>query len=439
MAMDKETRRALMTKGLERYRTEREYFKFLSDTLALIPDEEMQLSKEVTDITVERYDTIIRCAEEEKPFIGGYFNAAPEVYTALDLPWYLIMQTPFLAASAPYLMEDVDAAEAMGLGTDWCTACRLSLYYIEAGLSPPPDCMIGLLHPCDAATMLHQAVVRNDNWRGIPMFCTDPPYFEDQRGIDYFANELKKMVVFLEENTGRKLDLDRLREVIVESNKQYELWAEYAQLRRAVPCPQGWGMGGPQCFAVSQIFQVGQPRGTDWFRRLVSITEKKVKEGRGSIPNERIRYFWFDLLPFGWCFELMPWLEEEWGAVMVMEMFGFTPYTPVDIKNEDTIFQGLAKRNLYDAPMVRQARGIADYFASDIARVVKDYKIDAVIWPGHMGHKDGSASTGIMREICNELKVPYIHIGLDLFDRRYTTPEECKDKLSKWFSAMGLG
>ena len=56
-----------------------------------------------------------------------------------------------------------------------------------------------------------------------------------------------------------------------------------------------------------------------------------------------------------------------------------------------------------------------------------------------MGHKDGSASTGIMREICNELKVPYLHIGLDLFDRRYTTPEECKDKLSKFFGAMGLG
>ena len=76
--------------------------------------------------------------------------------------------------------------------------------------------------------------------------------------------------------------------------------------------------------------------------------------------------------------------------------------------------------------------------ASTKSRSVKS-PIDCVIWPGHMGHKDGSASTGIMREICQELKVPYIHIGLDLFDRRYTTPDECKDKLSKFFSAMGLG
>jgi len=56
-----------------------------------------------------------------------------------------------------------------------------------------------------------------------------------------------------------------------------------------------------------------------------------------------------------------------------------------------------------------------------------------------MGHKDGSASTGIMKEICNELKVPYIHIGLDLFDRRYTTPDECKDKLRQVLHRHGIG
>jgi benzoyl-CoA reductase subunit B len=423
----------------KRYKEERDYFSFLSGLLAQDPDPTSQLSREITDITVERYDEIMQCAEEGKPFIAGYFCAAPEIYEAMGLPWYMIMATPFLAASAPYLLGDIDGAEAMGLGTDWCTACRLSLYYIEAELTPKPWALVGLIHPCDAGNLLHQSVARNQKWRDVPIFATDPPYFEDQRGIDYFAGELRRMVGFLEEHTGQKLDIDRLREVCIESNKQYELWAEYAQLRRAVPCPHGWGIGGPQCFAATEVFQTGKPRGTQWMRNLVADTEQRVKNGVGIIPNERIRLFWFDLLPFGWVFEFLPWLEEEWGAVMVMEMFGFTPYTPIDIRNEETMFRGLAKRNLYDSPMVRQARGPADYFASDIARVVKDYKIDCVVWPGHMGHKDGSASTGIMREVCSKLDVPYIHIGLDLFDKRYTTPEECKDKISKFFSAMGLG
>jgi len=102
-------------------------------------------------------------------------------------------------------------------------------------------------------------------------------------------------------------------------------------------------------------------------------------------------------------------------------------------------FQSVALDQSLDAPMIRQARGTADNFSNDIRRTVKDYKIDCVIWPGHMGHKDGSAASGIMRQTCRELGVPFLQIGLDLFDPRYTSVDEVKDKVSEFFSAMGLG
>jgi undecaprenyl pyrophosphate synthase len=89
--------------------------------------------------------------------------------------------------------------------------------------------------------------------------------------------------------------------------------------------------------------------------------------------------------------------------------------------------------------MIRQARGVADHFLTDIERIVKDYKIDCVVWPAHMGHKDGSANTGMMREKCRELGVPYVHLGVDIFDKRYTSVEEVKDMFSKFFSSTGLG
>jgi len=55
-----------------------------------------------------------------------------------------------------------------------------------------------------------------------------------------------------------------------------------------------------------------------------------------------------------------------------------------------------------------------------------------------MGHKDGAATVGIMRETCRDLGVPFLHIGLDLFDRRYTSVDEVKDKVSQFLTAMGL-
>ena len=232
--------------------------------------------------------------------------------------------------------------------------------------------------------------------------------------------------------------MDRLREVIEISNKEYELWIEYNELRRAVPCPHGYGVG-MQAFGVAESFLCGDPRGVEWLKILLADAEKLVQEKRGKVPNERIRLFWFDVVSLGWSFDLFPWLEQEWGAVIVMDMFGYTPYTLIDTSSEDTMFRGLAKRALFDVPMVRQARGVADNFLADIRRVVKDYKIDCVVWPGHMGHKDGSANIGMMRETCRELGVPFLHIGLDLFDKRYTAIDEIKDKFSQFFAAMGLG
>ncbi len=423
-----------------RYISELEWFKFLREqTMALIEIPEMQLQVKTLDSLLSMYGRIIDAVENNKPFLASYYCLAPELYTAMDLPYYMVMQTPFLASSVPYLLKDIDAAEEMGLGSDLCTAIRLSIYYVEANLSPLPTCALNLLYPCDGAPLLHEVIKRNQRWRNIPMFAPDPPYYMDERSLSYFASELRNMTKFIEKHTGRKLDLDKLKETIECSNQMFKLWDEYNQLRRNVPSPHGWGIGGPQCFSQAWVYQAGTPEGVDWFKKLVEIAELNVKAGVGPVPQEKIRLFWFDLLPFGWVFEFLPWLESEWGAVMVMDMFANFPYTMIDTSSEEKMWLGLAKRNLFDSPMVRQARGVADNFANDIRRIVKDYKIDVVIWPGHMGHKDGSATVGIMRETCRDLNVPFVHLELDLFDKRYSTPDQIKDKISQFFRAMGLG
>jgi hypothetical protein len=44
-----------------------------------------------------------------------------------------------------------------------------------------------------------------------------------------------------------------------------------------------------------------------------------------------------------------------------------------------------------------------------------------------------------MREVCRDLGVPFLHIGMDQADRRYTTVDTIKKKISQFFTAMGLG
>jgi benzoyl-CoA reductase/2-hydroxyglutaryl-CoA dehydratase subunit BcrC/BadD/HgdB len=435
--------REAKARSVQRYKQERDWFEVLAEAAKVMPGEEGKLNVKMFEILLDSKQRVVDCVENDEPFIGGYYCNAPEVFNALDLPWFMIMETPFMASSAPHLGEDIEASVAMGLNSDLCTAVRLPAYYVHEGMMPVPSAVLGMLAPCDAAPMLSQMIEHDKTWKDVPLYCCDPPYTADERAVQYYAKELREMASFLEEHTGRTLDMDRLREVCEESNRTYSLWQDYNELRRNVPCPHGWEIGGAQAFAISQCFVAGDPRCTAWFEQLYKCGEERVKAGIGANTKEgwkeKIRLFWYDIMPYGWIYEFMPWLEEEWGAVIVMDMFGNCPYTLIDTSTEETMFHDLAKRNLLDSPMIRQARSTAENFSGDIRRVVKDYSIDCVIWPGHMGHKDGAATTGIMRQTCREIGVPYMTIGLDLFDPSYTSVDEVKDKVSEFFLGMGLG
>jgi benzoyl-CoA reductase subunit B len=427
----------MKVRQMERFKRDRDLLRLGLEAMESGASPEKDLTVRLGRAILRNYDEVIDCAENGRPFIASSYGNAPELFAALGLPWYTLAALPFLPMSEPDLITEIDEAERLGLGTDMCTVVRLGIRYVYAGYVPPPTAFVGLLCPCDAANVLHQSVARQPQWRNVPAFCTDPPYVKDERGTEFFAGELRRMVAFLEEHTAASLNLNRLRETVVESNRQYELWAEFNRLKRAVPCPPGAGKGG-QAWHVAQNYLVGDPAGTEWFRQLVDLMERGIKEGKSEVPNERIRLFWFDIRPV-WLGELTQWLKQEWGACIVMDMLGCAPYTPIDTSSEESILRGLARRHFCDVPMIRQVHGSAEAYARDIEKVIRDYKIDCFIWPGHMGHKDLAAGVGIMREVCAGLGVPFLELGLDLLDRRYTPVEDVKAKIGRFFEAMGLG
>jgi len=425
-------------KRLERVYEEIATYEAIVQMLEENPTELSHLHLPLAQNVLRQHKQTVECVEQGLPLAASYFTNSPEIFSAMDIHWYhLIAQSFGGGMENPHMMEDLEGADRLAVATDVCTLLRLGLYYLDSGILPKPTMVVPLLEPCDGVIGLHEALRRHREWRDIPTFTPDPPYYSDDRSIEYYADELRRMVAFLEDHTGKKMDLDRLREIVEETNKQYELWAEYSELRRNVPCPHNHILG-MACFALVQTQGAGDPEHTAWYRDLVADGEKRIRENNPETPNQKIRMLWYDVQAI-WFNDLAPWMEQEWGVCVVQCMFSYAPYTTVDTSSEKTIFHGLAKRNLIDPPMVRQARGVADNFLTDIERIVKDYKIDCVVVPGHMGHKDGSASISFMRDKCREIDVPFLYIGCDQFDRRYTTIDEIKDRISSFFKAMGLG
>jgi benzoyl-CoA reductase/2-hydroxyglutaryl-CoA dehydratase subunit BcrC/BadD/HgdB len=431
---------AKQERSLSRIKEEITLYEPVIEALKQHPGEMGHLQRPILADLVKQHKKTVACVETGEPLFASQYTNPVEILTAMDVHWYFPVQQMFAGGGAGgtlHINEDLEATDKLPIPSDCCTLLRLALYYQDAGLLPIPTAYLALTEPCDATTGLHAAMMHHPDWRDVPVFAPDPPYHSDDRAIDYYAGEMKRMVDFITKHSGKTLDFDRLKEVVDETNKGYRLWMEYNEIRRSSPTPHGYIMP-MSCFFQINTAGAGDPAKTRWYEAMVADAEMRVRENQPEIPNQKIRVFWYDIQPFFFA-EITSWLEQEWGAVIAMDMVSYCPYQLVDTSSEESLFRGLARRAFQDGPMIHQARGLADNVIDDITRIVNDYRPDCVIFPGHMGHKDMAASASLMREVCRGLGVPFLHIGMDQADHRYRTVSEIKDVIAQFFTAMGLG
>jgi len=414
-------------------------YESIKEGLELISDEMTPLHMHLVKVILKNLYKTVECVEKDLPIVGSHFTNPSEVLTVMDLHWFFIYQAAWGGGMEnPHLMEDMEKVDKLPVPNDCCTLLRMGLYYLDEGLFPKPTAYVGITEPCDGIAAVHEAITNHKAWRDVPSFAPEPIHydFDEMKSIRYYADEFKRMVGFLETHTGKKLDMDGLKRTVEETNKHYALWQEYNTLRRAVPTPHDPIL--PQsCFYLTNFPGAGNPENTQYFEDLVANAEKRIKEDRPVLTNQKFRVLWYDI-PSVYFTELTSWMEQEHGGVVVLDMVSHCPYTLIDTSSEETIFEGLAKRSLMDQPMIHQARGKVENFLTDISQLVRDFHIDCVIWPGHMGHKDSAASINLMRDKCRELDVAFLSIGLDHVDKRYTTVDEIKDRISKFVNTMGL-
>ncbi len=396
------------------------------------------LQIEALRLLLEHDERTIECIEKGEPLLSSWYGNAIEIYAAMGIHYFC--PTDGLQLHSPMNQyHDLEEIDRTNIPSDVCTLIKYSMYgVIGKDILPTPTAIIAMMEPCDGQLVLHEAMKNTEEWGDVPVFALDPPYGTSDEDFQYFAGELKRMILFLEDITGRKMDYGKLREVVEETNHQYEAWAEYNELRRAVPCPRPSWEGSQAIWGVTQHIRAGYPRATKLIRNFVAAAEANVKNHQGAVPNERIRILWADITPV-WTYELAPWLAEHWGANVVMDYQGDTPYQHIDTSSEESMLFGLARRCLDEVPMIRQGRGTVARAIEDVTRMIREYKIDCVFFPCHVGHKDVAGVGNFLRLLCRDLKIPMLELSVELFDPRYTPMDILKNQISQFFSVTGLG
>ena len=399
-----------------------------------------QLNQEANDLFKDlTVYGVNEAARKGRPFIIVTDDAMPEIPITMDLSLSILTVAGAMGTGGPDAARNIDKAAELGVETRLCNSVKMAAYYLQSGTLPVPDLLITTNSPCDAVDTLGQMMDNYKPWASVPKFRLDSPRGRDDADFAYFGRQLKECVAFIQEALGRKLDSKRLLEVCEESNRQAQLIMDFQELKRAVPCPadpdltrKGWELARWIAPSDPSVFL----RVTDWLKRLVEVTEQKVKEKKGiDGMDEKIRFLWYDVSP-SWGAKLFPRLQQELGAICMMSYYSFANWTPIDTSSEENMYKSMAKKYLLGTPMTRQAMHSADVYCEDVVRICKDFKCDVMIMPCHIGHRDTNSFHKLVKDTCRKNGIPFFFLGCDCWDERYMTPDTVFDRLKTFFATL---
>jgi hypothetical protein len=357
----------------------------------------------------------------------------PEILYGMGLtPWMV----EFLGIALPlidntYMEQYIDVAENEGIPPDICSLPKSTMGLVLRDELPKPRALVSSNMPCDGGMSSYTLIERQ---LGVPTYRLDIPFhFNNERAIEYFVGELKRMIAWLEAMTPGRMDWDRMREVCEERNRFVELEVELWDLARQKPAP----MAGEPIYLSHLIYGIchpGRQRGTRVMKSVIECAKELQKQGDGAIPDERYRVVLWNpptiIFP-----DLFVWAEQAYGVSMVMDMLTYNRHPFIDTSSPDSMLRGLAQV-IMQGPMARHTRGPAENFFGDLFNLYEHFSLDMVWMAGHIGCKNTQALNGMFREKCRERAIPLLVIDYDLSDTRITHPDDIRRQVEQFMETI---
>lgn len=378
-------------------------------------------AKELSSVIASYYQECNEARANGKP-VGWMppMNGAIELFYAMDLqPVFPENWSPVCAAFG-LTAENFEVSESMGYSRDLCGYLRNIIGYVHGlmtrgggplGGLPEPDMLLSPGAGCIPVQKIFHELERR--FPNAKVFRGDLPQAAvgDMRRyhIDYAVSEMHRLVDFLEKNTGRKLDIDRLREVVVLSDRACELWDEIMAYRKYRPTPFSAAEIGIMFVMVTRQ---GTRTAVDFLTRVRDEVRERARGGTGVVPDEKIRLFW-DNIPLWYNMGLFNYFE-RFGAVVVAETYSAAWSNRMDTGDP---FEALAVKSLRSYPLVSCVS--LETRKEMVIRACRDYHIDGAIFHRNKScHPITLGQPDIQRALEEELGVPSVVIDADHMDER---------------------
>ena len=144
-----------------------------------------------------------------------------ELLTAAGLTPYSVEAMSCFMAGTNCEQTFLRRTEEEGFPETMCSYHRVFLGAALTGLLPKPKCTIYTNLACDGNMMTFPYLKEKYH---VPGFYIDVPYEKNQEAVEYVAEQLRELTVFLEDVTKRKISDEAVEKAVANSRKASEYY-----------------------------------------------------------------------------------------------------------------------------------------------------------------------------------------------------------------------
>jgi benzoyl-CoA reductase/2-hydroxyglutaryl-CoA dehydratase subunit BcrC/BadD/HgdB len=249
----------------------------------------------------------------------------------------------------------------------------------------------------------------------------------DSAQVEDVVQQIKDMIPTLEEVSGQKFDIDSFRESIRLSRECSDRWEDVLGLGRSVPSPWTFfdeciHMGPAVCLRATQA-------PIDYYDALKEELEGRVTDGVAAVENERFRIYWEGMPIWGKLRALSEQFSELKSCVVVSTYCNSWIFSAFD---ETRPFESMALA--YTEIFINRNEPWKQAY---IERLVKDYKVDGIIFHDAKTCAANSNSRyGMPQRLEETLGVPTLVIDADLNDLRMYSEEATRTNIEAFVEQL---
>ena len=259
------------------------------------------------------------------------------------------------------------------------------------------------------------------------------PDFENDRR--YVLAQIKELITVCENLTGKKFDIDRLRETLQHANVMSRGWRRVLELNQSTPSVFNALTDGTIYLGVSNGFR-GTPEGAKYFEDLVEEMEYKAAHGIGTMTDEKYRLL-FVGVPCYPIFRRFNELFSEWGGTFVNSTYLWFAAGGVNQGYEYDLDRPLDSFAEGVLIYVRNAMDSMFYQEQALAHMIDPFQVDGVVY--HPIKSCRTVSTGLAdnrRALMAKRDIASLFIESDMMDRRVVSEAQLKNRADAFFEGL---